>query len=834
MSSTPLSRLRRAYGGLRRIGLCSALRILTYTLRLAWYDRRFPTRPLSLPQPPDMPTHSTESPALHLLGPVLASDWRSPTLHLHCAGGDAHITLVSDHIIRVQAAPAGVEIDAFSYAVLLDPAPTAAACRQEPAFIEVSTPAMRLRITQNPLTLHFQDAQGRDLGGAITDLGWTPAGGQCAQRLPADMHCYGLGERAFPLTLRGRRYQLYTQDPAGYAPGDDPLYINIPFLVAWHGGQMFGLLYDNPAQGALDLGAADPDSLRYQIASPHLRFDCILGPTPAALLAHYTALTGRMHLLPRWTLGYQQSRWSYETAAEVRQIAAQFRRRRLPCDAIHLDIDYMDGFRCFTWNPETFPDPTGLVADLHAQDFKVVAMIDPGIKVDPAYSVCAAGVAGDMFCKLPDGTLFHGPVWPGECYFPDFTSPRVRAWWGDLYQALVDLGIDGFWNDMNEPTVFDTKTFPNAVQHDREGLGGDHAALHGIYGMQMVRATSEGLARLRPDRRNWVFTRSGYAGVQRYATSWTGDNRSEWEDLAITPAMLMNLGLSGLGFIGPDVGGFGGAPTPELFARWISMGAFTPFYRAHTVKDSPPQEPWAYGAEVEEIARAYLGWRYRLLPYLYTALWQCAQSGLPIMRPLFFEDTTSPAYLTCDDQWLLGDHLLISPVLEAGAATRRLHLPPGAWYDFWSDQRLTGPAQIDRPAPLDVVPVHVRAGAVLPLGPLRQFAHESPAAAMQLHLYPGQGRSLLYEDDGDTLAYQQGHYRLSQFDMTWTEGRLTLIRTLHGAYQPPYDTLEIHLHGHTLQAAQMDETPLSLAPGPLYLPDAGWRALTLTLSASKI
>lgn len=834
MSSPLITRLRRAYAGFRRIGPGPALRILSYALRLAWYNRRFPTQPFT--PPPAMPTTSSPSSPLHPLGPVLAGAWRAPTLHLRCAGGVARVTLVADPIIRVQAAATEDGIDDFSYAVLPDLAPTAAACAEEADAFYLSTPALRLRIHKDPLALQFQDAAGRDLGGAITGLGWTPAGGECVQQMPATMQCYGLGERAFPLALRGRRYLLHAQDPAVYAPGDDPLYINIPFLLAGQEGQMFGLLYDNPAQGALDLGAASPDQLHYQIASPHLRFDFIHGPTPPDLLAHYTALTGRMNLLPRWVLGYQQSRWSYETAAEVREIAAEFRRRAIPCEAIHLDIDYMDGFRCFTWNPETFPDPAGLVQDLHAQDFKVVAMIDPGIKADASYAICAAGVVGDMFCKLPDGALFHGPVWPGECYFPDFTSPRVRAWWGELYRDLVDLAIDGFWNDMNEPTIFDGKTFPAAVQHDREGRGGNHAALHSIYGMQMARATWEGLNRLRPGRRNWVFTRSGYAGVQRYATSWTGDNRSEWADLAITPAMLMNLGLSGLSFTGPDVGGFGGAPTPELFARWISMGAFTPFYRTHTIKHSPPQEPWSYGAEVEAIARAYIGWRYRLLPYLYTAVWQCAQSGLPIMRPLFFEDAANPAYLACDDQWLLGDHLLVSPVLAAGAATRRLSLPPGEWYDFWSDERLSGPATIVRDAPLPIVPVHVRGGAVLPLGPLRQFAHDLPAAPLQLHLYPGQGRSLLYEDDGDTLAYQQGEYRLSRFDMTWSPDRrtLTLARSLRGPYRPPYDALAIHLHGHTIQAAQVDGAPLTSVAGPLLLPVAGWQALTITIADGKI
>ena len=399
-----------------------------------------------------------------------------------------------------------------------------------------------------------------------------------------------------------------------------------------------------------------------------------------------------------------------------------------------------------------------------------------------------------MFVKLPDGKRFHGPVWPGESYFPDFTNPRVREWWGEKYQPLLEDGFDGFWNDMNEPTIFNGLAFPETVQYDLEGRGGDHREAQSAYGSQMVRATFEGLNRLRPNQRNWVFTRSAYAGVQRYASSWTGDNFSTWEHLALTPAMLLNLGLSGLSFTGPDVGGFSEIPTPELFARWISMGAFTPFFRTHSAKHTPDQEPWSYGTEVEDIARTYLGWRYRLLEYIYTTFWQCSQQGTPIMRPLLFEDPTNPAYQTVDDQWLFGDHLLISPVLTPGTDSRQIHIPPGQWYDFWTDELVTGPTMITRSAPLDVVPIHVRAGAVLPLGPVRQYSDETIDKALELHLYAGNGESWLYQDDGESLDYRTGNYRLIHYQLHQDANQLSLTRQMKGDFKPKNEQFEIIVH----------------------------------------
>lgn len=830
--------LRRGLRDLRRVGPGLVLRTLAHLVRRPWQQARFD---LSAPGPARI--RSRPQTLLHLvsamlippkpfqqpLGAVTAVVPRPQGLALAGAGGALAVEFFTGEIIRLTASREPSLPDAFSYAAVLEPQPVAVAIDLGDP-ITLVTATARVDIRRQDGRIDVTVGGKRLLAGL--ECGWDEKGAWLRHQLAATAQCFGLGERAFPVALRGRSYQLITRDPEGYGPGDDPLYLNIPFLIEYDHGQAAGLFFDSTYRAEIDLaGPSQPEAVAYHTTGPDLHLDLLLGPTLPQTVEQFTALSGRMPLPPLWALGYHQSRWSYETAAIVRDIARQFRQRRLPCEAIHLDIDYMDGFRCFTWDGRAFPDPAGLIDELHRQGFRAVAMIDPGIKADPAYRVCAEGMAQDCFVKLPDGSLANGPVWPGECYFPDFTNPRVRAWWGEQYRELVEAGVDGFWNDMNEPTIFGKSTLPDAARYDFEGRGGDHRQAQSIYGMQMVRATAEGLDRLRPGQRNWVFTRSGYAGVQRYASSWTADNTSSWQDLRLTPAMLLNLGLSGLSFTGCDIGGFIGEPTPELFARWISMGAFTPFFRSHSAKETPPQEPWVYGSEVEAIARAYLGHRYRLLPALYTAFWQCAHRGTPIMRPLLYE-RDDPAYETIDDQWLLGDHLLVSPVLAEGSRQRRLLLPPGGWYDFWSDELLAGPAAITRPAPLDLVPLHIRAGAVLPLGPVRQHSAEAPAVPLQLHLYPGDGVSWLYEDDGHSLAYRQGDYRLSRFDLSQRDHTLTLVRSLAGDFHPPYPHFEIAVHGAQPLAAHLDGVEWGMAAAGLTLPAGGWRRLDLQLVAA--
>ncbi|HEY81468.1 MAG TPA: DUF5110 domain-containing protein [Caldilineae bacterium] len=795
--------------GARLVGMRNVVRTALYRPRLTRMNRRF-----GGPWGPGF-----QAPAGNVVGMEAMEDG----LMLRLEQGVCSVQVISPHMLRVRIAAGDVMPPYASYATLPEAKrPTPFSWREEGESIRFAVDDRALILRKTPFGLAWEDEMGQGSLGTET-LTWEEEGGRLHLRFPETIWWYGLGERACHLALERRTYALTTRDPEGYGPGDDPLYVNIPFLLGVHEGRAFGLLLDRMSDGEITLRR--DGGIEYRILGDEIRLDIIFGPEPAQVLARYADLTGRAPLPPLWTLGYHQSRWSYETEAVVRAIAREFRQRRIPCDAIHFDIDYMDGFRCFTWDRQAFPDLPGLLADLHASGFKAVGMIDPGIKVDEHYDVCADGVAQDVFCRLPDGSLFHGPVWPGECYFPDFTSERVRTWWGQWYKRLVDAGFDGFWNDMNEPTIFGGQTFPPRVRHAFEGLGAAHWQVHSAYGMQMARATLAGLERWRPHRRNWVFTRSAYAGTQRYASSWTGDNRSAWEDLRITPAMLMNLGLSGLSFTGSDIGGFEGSPTPELYARWLTSAAFHPFFRTHTAKGAAWQEPWRYGEEVEAICRTYIELRYRLLPAIYTLFWQYATWGMPMMRPMFFEDPADEVLLALDDQWLFGDHLLVAPALEEGMVARDVLLPAGDWYDFWSDERLAGPAVISSPTPLDRVPLFVRAGAALPMGPVRQFVEDKPDAPLELHIYPGSGVSWLYEDDGETLRYREGDYRLTRFKMDFDGHRLRIQRQMAGDWQPPARALTVVFHGVLIERAFLDVTPHSVINNQMQIEDDSWQIL---------
>jgi alpha-glucosidase len=590
-------------------------------------------------------------------------------------------------------------------------------------------------------------------------------------------------------------------------------------------GQSYGIFYDNSYCSRFDLGETQPDEAVYWADAGELRYYFFYGPGLTTVLERYTELTGRMLLPPLWVLGYQQSRWSYYPESRVREIARLLREHRIPCDALYLDIHYMEGYRCFTWDKQRFPEPAALLTDLHNQGFKVAATIDCGIKADRNYPVCADGLAKGAFCTYPDGKVAGGPVWPGESYFPDFTNPCVREWWGQLYAPLLEAGMDGIWNDMNEPTIIGPKgnTLAHCVRHDWEGQGTDHRQAHNVYGMQMVRATAEGLQRLRPGQRPFVLTRSGWAGVQRYAIPWTGDNQSTWEHLRLTMPMVMGLGLSGLGFTGADVGGFDRGADGELLVRWAQMGAFLPFFRNHTSIWSRDQEPWVYGEPYLSISRAAIEWRYRLLPYLYTATWQCAQSGIPVARPLALAHPEDERTHSLDDQFLCGDALLVAPICEPQATSRPVYLPAGEWFDFWTDEPHRGPTTLQAAAPLERIPVFVRAGTVLPTWPVLQHTNVQAVEKLILHVYPGDGKSWLYEDDGQSLAYKGGEYRVIGFECCRI-GANGLAITCHplGAYRPAYTRWEWHIHGLTRRPEQV------LADGQ-PLQDVAWDEVNRTL-----
>jgi len=555
--------------------------------------------------------------------------------------------------------------------------------------------------------------------------------------------------------------------------------------------------------------------------SGELDYYIIYGPTPAEILATYTDLTGRMPLPPKWSIGYHQCRWSYESDAIVRKLAQEFRDRRIPCDVIHLDIDYMNGYRVFTWSPKRFSEPAKLIGDLKDTGFKVVTIVDPGVKYEPEadYAMFDEGLEHDYFVRDASGEIFHGYVWPDKAVFPDFLKPEVRQWWGDAQKALTDVGVAGIWNDMNEPAISE-RPFGDEGGHiwfpldSPQGPANEqttHAEAHNLYGSGMAQASAEGLERLRPTARSFVLTRSGYAGVQRWSSVWMGDNQSWWEHLELSIPMLCNMGLSGVAFVGSDIGGFAGNATAELFARWMQVGFLYPLMRAHSSMKTDQHEPWVFGEQTERICREYIELRYRLLPYLYTLFWEAATTGAPILRPLLYHYPNDRQTYALHDQVFLGESIMAAPVYRPGVTHRAVYLPEGVWYDWWTGDRYDGATHILAYAPLERMPLYVKAGAVIPMQPVMQYVDERPIDELRLRVWPGEGRWTLYEDDGHSFEYRDGAWATTEYRV-WMEDEHTIvgIQTRQGNWTPSARTVIVELVGMGEQRFEDDGSDRTL------------------------
>ncbi len=622
-------------------------------------------------------------------------------------------------------------------------------------------------------------------------------------------HIYGLGDQAGPFNLNGVRRQLWNSDPGGsFGPQTDPIYMPLPVVCVQHSGGSYLVFYENSFPGQVDFTSTQPDSSpqTFQFTKGALRYYLIAGSIPQ-LLERFSQLTGRPELPPLWSLGYHQSRWGYKTEGDIREVVAGFEENQLPLSAIHLDIDYMDGFRVFSIDRERFPNLGRLAQDLDQKGIKLVPIIDPAVKKDPDYGLYQQGVKKNVYCKLPNGKILHGLVWPGWSAFPDFTNPHTRAWWGEHYRSLLDQGMAGFWHDMNEPTSFSAwggMALPLSTQHDLEGTEGDHLQAHNLYALQMNCAGYEALKRLRPERRPWLISRSGWVSQQRYAWKWSGDTESSWGSLRMTIANALGMGLSGQPYTGPDIGGFSGNPDAELHLRWFQMAAFLPFFRTHSAVGTARREPWVYGEPYTSIIRNFLNLRYRLVPYIYSLAWQTHQTGIPMIRPLFWNHPNEQNLWGVDDAFLLGDNLLVAPVLEADTRTRKITLPPGEWLDFWTDQIYQGPSEVEIEVDLEHIPLLVRAGAILPL------VHEK---SLELSIYSGKGEYpqqqvalSLYSDHGDGY----GPWRLDRLTQQRDGQHVSIQWEQQGNYLFPYPEVQVKLHGVQAQKVWLDGHPTIL------------------------
>ncbi len=741
------------------------------------------------------------------VGSMKSHNLKGNVLEIDCGELGVKITIISRDIIRVHLiTPSQITRDSWTIIRQERPIPKFE-FNEEREFLKISTEDLVLRIDKNPCRLEFYTPNGglinRD--DLAKGMGWDGEQVRCWKEMPEGEHYFGFGEKAGPLDKREQALTMWNTDFIYHHTPTDPLYESFPFFLALREGKSYGIFFDNTYRSSFDIGKESADYYSFGASGGALDYYFIYGPETKKVISLYTELTGRMPLPPLWSLAYHQSRWSYYPESKVRQIADEFRKRKIPCDVIWLDLDYTDEFRAFTWDKSRFPNPKKLISDLREQGFRVVVSNFPGIKVDEGYHVCDQGVSGNHFVKLPDGKLFVGPQWPPECYFPDFANSRTREWWGSLYKDYLDVGTAGIWSDMGEPSVTGLKkTFPLEVVHDIDGRITDHREFHNVYGLQMARAIYEGLLRLQPNTRPFVLSRSGFSGIQRYAAVWTGDNESSWEHLRLTIPMCLNIGISGEPFVGVDIGGFRRDPTPELYARWIQIGVFYPFCRTHTMIGTVDQEPWSFGEEVENISRKYIELRYQLLPYIYNCFYQASQNGVPVMRAMFIDFPNDPFVLEyssdgniSERQFMFGDWLLVAPAVYENTRSRVIYLPEGEWFNFWTNERYEGGFPILADAPLDVCPIIVRGGAILPMREVVQYSDEKSIDPLILSVYPsGISKVQYYEDDGLSFDYTKGEFRLVNYTYSKTEKGITFeISEKEGTYKPGARSYEIRFNG---------------------------------------
>lgn len=768
-------------------------------------------------------------------------------------GERLEVDAVRDDVVRMRISRGGVFDEPPTFAVCVDP------LGLRPSFdVEESDGVVRLRTAALVVSVHLdpfrldvhrtdgtpvvetaQDADGRWWPYATLNDAFV-----VRRRAALQDAIYGLGEKTGRHNRRGRDFTLWNTDIlspeasgrfTASLPGTDPradststefdpYYVSIPFFYhqADADGSVAGSFVDNGYRGHYDFTADHEYAVGFD-GGQYVEY-VMAGPEMPAVLEAYTWLTGRTAPPPLWALGYHQCRWFAYTQDAVEELARRHRAEQVPCDALWLDIDHMDGYRVFTWDTEAFPDVPGMLGRLADDGFKVITIVDPGVKHDPGYWVYDQALERDVLCRTEGGDVYLGQVWPGATAFPDFVTEEARSWWGELNAAHVRSGLAGIWNDMNEPATGAIP--PEAMRFGRGRFS--HERYHNQYALLMAMGTTQGLLEAMPDRRPFVLTRAGSAGIQRYAASWMGDNMSRWDHLWLSMPMAAGFGISGQAFVGADVGGFMGHTEPELFLRWMQYGVLTPFCRNHSSAGNVDQYAWTFGETVRDLVRAAIEMRYRLMPYVYAAFWQASRTGEPVQRPLVWDHQRDRTVRELDDEYLFGPDLLVAPVHRPGVTSRQVYLPAGTWYDWHTDERLAGRAFHTAATPLDRIPVYARAGAVVPMWP---EAPPSTAgyhpAVVELHLYvPDDGttsRSVLHEDDGVTTAALAGAHVRTTFTVTRDGSRVVVEAEVEGDGYPEHrrEDLRLVVHGATPAAVRLD--------GHVVEPQAGaWSLLTGT------
>ena len=728
------------------------------------------------------------------------------------------LTIIRDSVVRFRYGTRGNLQDDFSYAIDKQDVRRGyneLVITENEEFHIITTSTLVIKIEKQSLQTHILDKKGNIINedeiGFHYEESFLYGGNICkmSKKVQAGEGFYGMGDKPMHTNLRGKRMQNWATDSYAFAKDQDPIYKSVPFYIGLNQKNAYGIFFDNTFKSHFDFCQERLDVASFWAEGGEMNYYFIYGPSMSEVVENYTHLTGKPEMPPMWTLGFQQCKWSYYPEARVKEITNTFRALKIPCDGIYLDIDYMEGFRCFTWNKEYFPDPKRMVKELADDGFKTIVIIDPGIKLDPDYWVYNEALEKDYFCKRADGPAMIGKVWPGECAFPDYTNPEVREWWAGLFQELIeDIGVKGVWNDMNEPAVMEVpgKTFPDDVRHNYDGHPCSHRKAHNIYGTQMARATYEGVKRFVYPKRPFVITRSAYSGAQRYTSSWTGDNVATWEHLWVANIQVQRMCISGMSFTGTDIGGFAEQPTGELFARWIQLGVFHPFCRVHSSGHHGDQEPWTFGDEVTDISRKFIEIRYTLLPYLYTMFYEYAKDGVPMLKPLVYYDQDDAHTHYRTDEFIFGDKMLICPIIEPNARGRRMYVARGRWYNYWDHSVVEGGKEMWVDADLAFMPIFIKEGAMIPRYPVQQYVGEIEIEELVLETFYKNGveRSTVYEDAQDGYDYKMGKYSLREFKLIGKVNEVIIQQHKIGTFITTYENLVLKFIGFPFEIKKIE------------------------------
>lgn len=633
-------------------------------------------------------------------------------------------------------------------------------------------------VDKNTTEISFKDLEGNIINEDFQPSFKDEEGNVYISKVNDCLAYYGLGEKGGDLNKKGCYTENFNTDDPETDDDSITYYKTIPFYVALKEEATYGIFFDNSFRSYFDMGKEMGDRIFFGAIGGQIQYYFIPGENIKEVVKNYTALTGRMEIPPLWSLGYQQCRFSYFSQEEVRELVKTFEEKDIPLDVVYLDIDYMDGFRVMTFKTPNFDDAAGLISDLKEKGIRTITIIDPGVNVDEEYDVFKRGKEGNHFTKKLDGEMFIGAVWPGDSAFPDFSNKDCREWWkSELKKFISEHGMDGIWNDMNEPCVFnnDHKTMLETCLHNSDNGVIEHKEFHNRYGFEMSRCSKEAQEELHPNERGFSMTRATYAGGQRYSSVWTGDNMSLWSQMRMSISMNANLGISGFSFVGNDVSGFGLDSSEELFIRWMEMGPFIPIFRNHSNMYTRRQEPWAFGPRAEKIAKKSIELRYELLPYIYDLYYISHKEGLPIFRPMIMEYEKDMNLLNMREQFMLGENMLVAPVLYEGERSKTVYLPKGSWFNYFTMEKLQGGKWYKLPCELDEILVFVKEGAIIPTYNKKFRNVKERPKNILLKVFGENAKGFHYNDDGHTMEYLEGKYTYMDIKVVDGKEELKLI-----------------------------------------------------------